>query len=194
MGASIFVPLEEISNCFSTAFHLLKYIINFNTGVSLTLSLDFTGYEFYSNAACFSVINVLHIEKRGHVCVCPSVRSCDRLCSCVRKWPYPLNVKAQPMDFLSKCMCLWGRTVHLQSFCFHICHLHCPLSCRIEFRMSKSAVNHRSPSMVTQSTKEVTPAVLEAASGSKVSFKCFSIQSQLFPVDCLELLVFYCGT
>uniref|UniRef100_A0A3P8URF0 Pleckstrin homology domain containing A7 n=1 Tax=Cynoglossus semilaevis TaxID=244447 RepID=A0A3P8URF0_CYNSE len=35
--------------------------------------------------------------------------------------------------------------------------------------MSKSAVNHRSPSMVTQSTKEVTPAVLEAASGSKVS-------------------------
>uniref|UniRef100_A0A3P8UHS3 Pleckstrin homology domain containing A7 n=1 Tax=Cynoglossus semilaevis TaxID=244447 RepID=A0A3P8UHS3_CYNSE len=40
---------------------------------------------------------------------------------------------------------------------------------RIEFRMSKSAVNHRSPSMVTQSTKEVTPAVLEAASGSKSS-------------------------
>ncbi|XP_037835957.1 pleckstrin homology domain-containing family A member 7 isoform X5 [Kryptolebias marmoratus] len=42
-------------------------------------------------------------------------------------------------------------------------------SCRIESRMSKSAANQRSPSMVTESSKAVTSAAVEVASGSKTS-------------------------
>lgn len=45
----------------------------------------------------------------------------------------------------------------------------CLLNCRLESHMSKSAANHRSPCMVTESSKPVTSAAVDSTSGSKVS-------------------------
>uniref|UniRef100_A0A8C4HBY2 Pleckstrin homology domain-containing family A member 7 n=1 Tax=Dicentrarchus labrax TaxID=13489 RepID=A0A8C4HBY2_DICLA len=48
---------------------------------------------------------------------------------------------------------------------------------RLESRMSKSAANQRSPSMVTESSKPVTSAAVDATSGSKVSISTGKVHS-----------------
>uniref|UniRef100_A0A4W6DME1 Pleckstrin homology domain-containing family A member 7 n=1 Tax=Lates calcarifer TaxID=8187 RepID=A0A4W6DME1_LATCA len=48
---------------------------------------------------------------------------------------------------------------------------------RIESRMSKSAANQRSPNMVTESSKAVTSAAVDATSGSKVSISTGKVHS-----------------
>lgn len=69
----------------------------------------------------------------------------------------------------------------------------CPFNCRIESRMSKSAANQKSPSMVTESSKAVTPAAADTTSGSKVSFSFFQ-SSWSCPVCLLVLVIFIIRT
>lgn len=84
------------------------------------------------------------------------------------------NSKGPSLSNVSHCVLL------LSFFC-------CPLNCRIQSHMSKSAANQRSPCMVTGSSKAVTSAAVDTTSGSKVSFS--SLRAQLVKYVCARSLL-----
>lgn len=83
------------------------------------------------------------------------------------------------------------RNIPIQWYSFCVTDLFrcCLLNCRIESRMSKSVASQRSPSMVTESSKAVTSAAVDTASGSKVSFTSLRVQLVMSTMFCLRWLL-----